>query len=84
MDLESWTKNTNFYYKDWILTLAKTMQERKRTTTLHISDIDGNRLQGATVVVEQVSRDFPLGSSIASTILGNLPYQVKENSDYSP
>ncbi|KAL0383950.1 UNVERIFIED_CONTAM: Endo-1,4-beta-xylanase 5 [Sesamum radiatum] len=75
MDLESWTENTNFYYKTSILTLAKTMQERKRTATLHVSDIDGNRLQGATVVVEQVSRDFPFGSSIASTILGNLPYQ---------
>ncbi|KAL0422897.1 UNVERIFIED_CONTAM: Endo-1,4-beta-xylanase 5 [Sesamum latifolium] len=49
--------------------------ERKRTATLHVSDIDGNRLQGATVVVEQVSRDFPFGSAIANTILGNLPYQ---------
>ncbi|KAI3446243.1 hypothetical protein Pfo_002908 [Paulownia fortunei] len=49
--------------------------ERKRSATLHVSDVYGNRLQGATVVVEQVSRDFPLGSAIAKTILGNLPYQ---------
>ncbi|KAL2460072.1 Glycosyl hydrolase family 10 protein [Abeliophyllum distichum] len=49
--------------------------ERKRMATLHVSDVDGNRLQGATIVVEQVSRDFPFGSAIAQTILGNLPYQ---------
>ncbi|CAA2997575.1 anti-sigma-I factor 6 [Olea europaea subsp. europaea] len=49
--------------------------ERKRMAILHVADVDGNRLQGATVVVEQVSRDFPFGSAIAQTILGNLPYQ---------
>lgn len=43
---------------------------------LHVADVDGNRLQGATIVVEQISRDFPFGSAIAQTILGNLPYQV--------
>lgn len=51
-------------------------QERKRAAILHISDVDGKRLQGASVVVEQISRDFPFGSAIAETILGNLPYQV--------
>ncbi|XP_051146893.1 endo-1,4-beta-xylanase 5-like [Andrographis paniculata] len=49
--------------------------ERKREVTLHVSDEDGNRLPGATVIVEQVSKDFPFGSAIADTILGNEPYQ---------
>lgn len=56
--------------------LKKILQERKRAATLHVSDVDGKRLQGATVVVEQISRDFLFGSSIAQTILGNSPYQV--------
>lgn len=54
----------------------KSMQERKRAATLHITDVDGMRLRGATVVVEQVFQHFPLGSAIAKTILGNLRYQV--------
>lgn len=33
-------------------------------------------MQGAVVYVEQISREFPIGSAIAKTILGNLPYQV--------
>ncbi|KAG8368111.1 hypothetical protein BUALT_Bualt15G0011200 [Buddleja alternifolia] len=49
--------------------------ERKRSATLHVSDVDGNILQGAKVAVEQISRDFPFGSAIANTILGNTPYQ---------
>lgn len=41
-----------------------------------MSDRQGGRLQGVTVTVEQVSKDFPFGSAIAKTIIGNLPYQV--------
>lgn len=33
-------------------------------------------MAGATVTVEQISKDFPFGSAIAKSILGNLPYQV--------
>lgn len=33
------------------------------------------RLQGAAIIVEQISRDFPYGSAISKTILGNAPYQ---------
>lgn len=33
------------------------------------------KLQGASVRVEQISKDFPIGSAIAKTILGNTPYQ---------
>ncbi|KAM7475148.1 hypothetical protein LguiB_022391 [Lonicera macranthoides] len=51
-------------------------QERKRAVTIHVSDRQGGRLQGVTVTVEQVSKDFPFGSAIAKTIIGNLPYQV--------
>ena len=51
-------------------------QERKRAVTIHVSDSHGDRLQGASITIEQISKDFPFGSAIASTILGNLPYQV--------
>lgn len=33
-------------------------------------------MAGATVTVEQISKDFPFGSAIAKSILGNSPYQV--------
>ncbi|XP_010246857.1 PREDICTED: uncharacterized protein LOC104590040 isoform X2 [Nelumbo nucifera] len=51
------------------------LQERKRAVTVHVSDAHGDRLRGADVRVEQISKDFPFGSAIAKTILGNLPYQ---------
>nr|KJB74236.1 hypothetical protein B456_011G281800 [Gossypium raimondii] len=50
--------------------------QRKRAVTIHVSDQQGNRLQGAVITINQVSKDFPFGSAIAHTILGNLPYQV--------
>ncbi|CAL5328927.1 unnamed protein product [Camellia sinensis] len=49
--------------------------ERKRAATIHVSDGHGDRLQGAKIMVEQVSKDFPFGSAIAKTILGNVPFQ---------
>ncbi|KAF8405394.1 hypothetical protein HHK36_010299 [Tetracentron sinense] len=49
--------------------------ERKRAVTIHVSDGQGDRLQEAVITVEQISKDFPIGSAIAKTILGNLPYQ---------
>jgi 16S rRNA A1518/A1519 N6-dimethyltransferase RsmA/KsgA/DIM1 with predicted DNA glycosylase/AP lyase activity len=49
---------------------------RKRAVKIHVSDSHGDRLQGAYITIEQISKDFPFGSAIASTILGNLPYQV--------
>lgn len=49
--------------------------QRKRAVTIHVSDQQGNRLQGAVITINQVSKDFPFGSAIAHTILGNLPYQ---------
>uniref|UniRef100_A0A7N0UZB2 GH10 domain-containing protein n=1 Tax=Kalanchoe fedtschenkoi TaxID=63787 RepID=A0A7N0UZB2_KALFE len=48
---------------------------RKRAVTLHISDGNGGRLQGAEVRVQQVSNDFPFGSAITKTILANKLYQ---------
>ncbi|XAR59820.1 Endo-1,4-beta-xylanase, partial [Bertholletia excelsa] len=62
---EQWRANQQF----------KIMTERKRAVTIHISDMHGVGLDGAEIEVEQVSRDFPFGSAIAKTILGNLPYQ---------
>lgn len=49
--------------------------KRKRAVTVHVSDPNGRKLQGASVFVEQISKDFPIGSAIAKTILGNIPYQ---------
>ncbi|PNX74795.1 putative endo-beta-xylanase C-like protein [Trifolium pratense] len=49
--------------------------KRKRAVTIHVSDTNGRKLQGASVYVEQISKDFPIGSAIAKTILGNIPYQ---------
>ncbi|KAI3774294.1 hypothetical protein L1987_48843 [Smallanthus sonchifolius] len=49
--------------------------ERKRAVMIHVSDKQGERLQGAAVRVEQVSKDFPFGSAINNNIIGNLPYQ---------
>ncbi|XP_059428791.1 endo-1,4-beta-xylanase 5 isoform X1 [Corylus avellana] len=49
--------------------------QRKRAVTIHVSDGQGQRLQGAAISIEQISKDFPFGSAIAKTILGNLPYQ---------
>lgn len=51
-------------------------QKRKRAVTVHVWNSEGERLRGAKVNVEQVSKDFPFGSAIANTILGNVPYQV--------
>ncbi|KAL8556414.1 hypothetical protein ACS0TY_004019 [Phlomoides rotata] len=65
-----------FTHQQWNLNQQIVINtKRKRDATLHVLDADGKRLQGASVVVEQVSRDFPFGSAIANTILGNLPYQ---------
>ncbi|KAK2446843.1 endo-1,4-beta-xylanase [Trifolium repens] len=49
--------------------------KRKRAVTIHVSDTNGRKLQGASVYVEQISKEFPIGSAISKTILGNLPYQ---------
>lgn len=49
--------------------------KRKRAVAIHASDSDGNRIPGASVSVQQISRDFPFGSAIAKTILGNPKYQ---------
>ncbi|XP_028773874.1 endo-1,4-beta-xylanase 5 isoform X1 [Neltuma alba] len=49
--------------------------KRKRAVTIHVSESNGDRLPGAAITVEQVSKDFPFGSAIAKTILGNMPYQ---------
>uniref|UniRef100_A0A1D1XNF2 Endo-1,4-beta-xylanase A n=1 Tax=Anthurium amnicola TaxID=1678845 RepID=A0A1D1XNF2_9ARAE len=50
--------------------------KRKRVVSVHVADSQGNRVSQASVSVEQVSKDFPFGSAIAKTILGNLPYQA--------
>ncbi|EOA16340.1 hypothetical protein CARUB_v10004489mg [Capsella rubella] len=49
--------------------------ERKRAVTIHVSRENGESVEGAAVTVEQISKDFPIGSAISKTILGNIPYQ---------
>ncbi|KAF5448964.1 hypothetical protein F2P56_029454 [Juglans regia] len=49
--------------------------QRKRAVTIHVSNGHGEGLRGAAIDIRQVSKDFPFGSAIAQTILGNLPYQ---------
>lgn len=56
--------------------MAMFMQMRKRAVTIHVSDGKGNRISGAVIKVEQISKEFPFGSAITKTILGNIPYQV--------
>jgi len=52
------------------------LEERKRFVTIHVSNTHGERLQGATITIQQISKDFPFGSAISASIVGNLPYQV--------
>lgn len=58
------------------LIISLSSQKRKRAVTVHVADANGDRLQGAAITIEQIDKDFPFGSAIASTILGNIPYQV--------
>lgn len=51
------------------------MQTRKRVVTIHVADVEGNRLPKASVQLQQISKDFPFGSAISKTILGNSAYQ---------
>ncbi|KAK3421069.1 hypothetical protein EUGRSUZ_G01773 [Eucalyptus grandis] len=48
---------------------------RKRAVMIHVSNHNGDRLQGVEINVKQVYKDFPFGSAIAKTILGNEAYQ---------
>ncbi|CAI9099652.1 OLC1v1036506C1 [Oldenlandia corymbosa var. corymbosa] len=48
---------------------------RKREVIIHVSNKNGLKLKGADVTVRQKSRDFPFGSAISASIIGNLPYQ---------
>ncbi|XP_074275665.1 endo-1,4-beta-xylanase 5 [Silene latifolia] len=48
---------------------------RKRFVTVHASSLRGEKLEGAAITIEQTSNDFPFGSAIAATIIGNMPYQ---------
>ncbi|KAG0491584.1 hypothetical protein HPP92_004627 [Vanilla planifolia] len=50
-------------------------RKRKRAVAIHVSDAEGNPVSGASVSVEQIAKDFPFGSAIAKTILGNSKYQ---------
>ncbi|KAH6813295.1 Glycosyl hydrolase family 10 protein [Perilla frutescens var. frutescens] len=54
---------------------TKINQARKRAVTVHVSSTQGREVQGAAIRVEQISKDFPFGSAIANSIIGNLPYQ---------
>nr|GMD55457.1 endo-1,4-beta-xylanase 5-like [Ipomoea batatas] len=50
-------------------------RERKRDTTITVTDQKGTPLQGAKVKVEQISSGFPFGVAISSMITQNSQYQ---------
>ncbi|KAK3151021.1 hypothetical protein QOZ80_3AG0240680 [Eleusine coracana subsp. coracana] len=65
-----------FTTDQWAMHQQDTIRKRrKRMATVHVADPQGARVVGASVTVQQTSKDFPLGSAIASTILGNEAYQ---------
>ncbi|PKA51051.1 hypothetical protein AXF42_Ash007708 [Apostasia shenzhenica] len=61
----------------YLIDLPSSSQKRKRAVAIHVSDSGGNRLAGASVAVQQISRDFPFGSAISKTIIGNSKYQQR-------
>ncbi|XP_055815553.1 endo-1,4-beta-xylanase 5 isoform X2 [Solanum dulcamara] len=66
-----------FTYQQWKKNQQDTIDEvRKCTAIIHISDVQGERVPGASIIVEQVYKDFPLGSAITKTIIGNPTYQT--------
>ncbi|PHT41889.1 hypothetical protein CQW23_20743 [Capsicum baccatum] len=65
-----------FTYQQWRKNQQDLIdKERKCTATIHISNVQGERMPRASIIVKQVSRDFPLGSAISKAILGNPTYQ---------
>lgn len=65
-----------FTDEEWSLNQeTKINKARKRAVTIHVSDKQGIKLQGTAVRIEQISKDFPFGSAIAKTIIGNSQYQ---------
>ncbi|XP_059070126.1 endo-1,4-beta-xylanase 5 [Cryptomeria japonica] len=65
-----------FTEEEWCLQQQdRITKNRMRRVSLHVTDLQGNRLEEANVTVKQISRQFPLGSAITKTILGNEPYQ---------
>ncbi|XP_058780927.1 endo-1,4-beta-xylanase 5-like [Vicia villosa] len=70
LSLQPFTKQEWRFNQEYIINT-----KRKRAVTIHVSDTNGKKLPGAFVRIEQISKDFPIGSAIAKTILGNTPYQ---------
>lgn len=65
-----------FTTDQWAMHQQDTIRKRrKRVATIHVADPQGARVVGASVSVQQTAKDFPIGSAIASTILGNQAYQ---------
>jgi len=65
-----------FSTDQWSMHQKDTIRKRrKRMATIHVADPHGTRVVGATGSVQQTAKDFPFGSAIASTILGNDAYQ---------
>ncbi|XP_031736816.1 endo-1,4-beta-xylanase 5 isoform X2 [Cucumis sativus] len=65
-----------FTEEEWRVNQQLTINSvRKRAVTVHVSDKQGGRLEGALINVKQISKDFAFGSAIAKSIIGNLPYQ---------
>ncbi|KAK3034827.1 hypothetical protein RJ639_033732 [Escallonia herrerae] len=50
-------------------------QVRKRKLRLHVLDKQGEKLQGAKVIIEQKKPHFPIGCAVAATIVNHTDYQ---------
>ncbi|KAK7860816.1 hypothetical protein CFP56_029108 [Quercus suber] len=68
-----------FTKRQWRINQQHIINTGKRVVTIHVSDENGDKLQGAAINIEQVLKDFPFGSAIAKTILGNFPYQAYDH-----
>ncbi|CAN1771228.1 Endo-1,4-beta-xylanase 5-like [Linum perenne] len=78
-DLEVYIKHGSlqpFTLQEWTANQQNIIEtQRRRAVTVHVSDSEGNTLQGASIKVQQLSKDFPFGSAISKTILDNQAYQ---------
>ncbi|KAB1207500.1 Endo-1,4-beta-xylanase F1 [Morella rubra] len=72
---QQYVTNRNQLSFPYLRAESSVSQKRKRAVTIHVSDGHGERLPRAAITIQQVSKEFPFGSAIAKTILGNLQYQ---------
>ncbi|KAK3027474.1 hypothetical protein RJ639_041080, partial [Escallonia herrerae] len=77
--IELWVDNVSlqpFTKSQWRDQQTKSVEKvRKRKLRLHVFDKQGEKLQGAKIIIEQKKPHFPIGCAVAATILNNIDYQ---------